>query len=458
MRILKLLDTSLLFPEPLKAPDSLETQFPPRALDSGAWVTRVGPSPTGKMHIGTLYVGLLNYMLARQSDGVSILRIEDTDRQREVDGATSFIVESLKDFGVQLDEGPDVSNREVGAYGPYFQSHRKDIYQSFAKLLVERGKAYPCFATKDELEETRERQRSSGFRTGYYGAWATWRDRNCDDVDEALKSGKPWVLRFRSPGRHENKIAFNDCVFGDRETSENDQDVVILKGDGLPTYHFAHVIDDHLMRTTHVIRGDEWLASVPLHLQLFEAFGWEEPKYAHVAPINKMDGDSRRKLSKRKDPEASVRYFAAEGYPRTPVLEYLLTLADSGFEAWRAENPTTSLFEFPITLENLQTGGGPIFDFKKLQFLSKEYIANLSAIEVFDQGLAWAQEFDGELATQLLADRDYALSALSIERGGDSARKDIRRWTDLRREIGYFFDDWFFMDRSTVASEIDFLT
>ena len=432
----KLRLSSRLFPNRRPSPADLVLRFPERALPSGAWVTRIGPSPTGKMHIGTLYVGLLNSMLAHQSKGISILRIEDTDKLREVDGATQLIVDSLQRFGIRLDEGPLPHLRERGAYGPYFQSQRKEIYQVFARQLLDSGKAYPCFSSPAELEEIREQQRLAGVRTGYYGPWAVWRDRPEQDVENALNLDQPWVLRFRSPSGQSRRTTFYDCVFGQREANANDHDIVILKSDGLPTYHFAHVVDDHLMRTTHVIRGDEWLASVPLHIQLFEAFGWKAPQYAHIAPINKIDGASRRKLSKRKDPEASVRYFQAEGYPPEPTLAYLLSLAASGFEKWYHANPSRSLYDFPIQLQNLQAGGGPIFDFEKLQFLSKEYIASLTAREVFDQGLAWAQEFDAELALQLEGNLDYVCNVLSIERGAENARKDIRKWSDLRNEIG----------------------
>lgn len=448
---------SKAFPEELVPPGEIEARYPERGLLDGALVTRVGPSPTGMMHIGTLYVGLLNSLLAHQSGGSAILRIEDTDKLREVDGASNFIAESLKSFGIDFDEGSFDTLGNLGEYGPYIQSQRKEIYHSFAKFLLESGKAYLCFATTEELEQIREKQGQSSARTGYYGEWAIWREKPAEAVADALNVGLPWVLRFRSEGKHVRKIAFTDDIFGKREMAENDHDIVILKSDGVPTYHFAHVVDDHLMRTTHVIRGDEWLASVPMHLQLFEAFGWRAPRYAHVAPINKVEGVSRRKLSKRRDPEASVRFFEEQGFPKNAILEYLLSLADSGFEQWRMDNPTTSLFEFPLSLESFQAGGGPIFDFDKLDHVSKEYVSQLTAVEVFDLGVGWATKHDTELAARLSEDPDYARAALSIERGGEQARKDIRKWSDLRSEIGYFFDDWFDLTEDKISEQLSFI-
>ena len=386
-----------------------------------------------------------------------ILRMEDTDKAREVAGATRFIIETLDRFEIKIDEGPTMKGQTAGAYGPYIQSQRRDIYRAFAKTLVEDGKAYPCFATKAELDEIRDDQAQSGARTGYYGPWAIWRNASDAAVSSALRAGLPWVLRLSSDGQHSSKIAFEDCVFGHREMSENDHDIVILKSDGVPTYHFAHVVDDHLMRTTHVIRGDEWLASVPTHLQLFEALGWEAPKYAHVAPINKVDGSSRRKLSKRKDPEASVAFFESEGYLEEATLEYLLSLADSSFEQWRENNVDEPITSFRLLLGSLQAGGGPIFDFDKLDHVSREIVSKLSAGEVFDRGLLWASKFDAEFAEYMAEDPNYSLEALSIERGGEQARKDIRKWSDLRAEVGYFYDGCFQTSADELLEQIHFL-
>ncbi|KAG1649045.1 Glutamate--tRNA ligase [Nymphon striatum] len=425
--------TPKLFPDLIPAPAELLAKFGGRRPAKNAMITRVGPSPTGMMHIGTLYVGLINAMLANQSDGTMILRLEDTDKSREVEGASEFIIQSLDRYGIKIDEGPTLSGQERGSHGPYVQSCRRKIYQSFAKHLLLQGKAYPCFSTRDELESARKEQAKLGVRTGYYGSWATWRDANDQAISNAIRARLPWVLRFRSDGDHSKKTSFEDCIFGQREMAENDQDIVILKNDGMPTYHFAHVVDDYLMGTTHVVRGEEWLASVPTHLQLFEAFDWQPPKYAHVAPINKMDGTSRRKLSKRKDPESSVLFFEQEGYPEEAVLEYLLSLADSGW-------------------------GGPIFDFDKLDHVSKEYLASLSAREVFERGLQWANRFDKEFGKTLAVDPHYTQNALSIERGTANARKDIRKWSDLRSEIGYFFESCFRPDAKAASNHLSFLS
>lgn len=448
---------SALFPNDLPSIELLESRYAKRNLANSARVTRIGPSPTGMMHLGTVYMGLLNSMLAAQSGGVSILRLEDTDKSREVQGAAQFILESLEAYGLYFDEGPTVQGTESGRYGPYVQSQRTEIYQAFAKHLVGEGRAYPCFATSAELTQIKDQQAAAGVRAGYYGDWAKWRNPPPGDVEAALGNNTPFVIRFRSDGNHRKKQMINDQIFGSREMAENDRDIVILKSDGLPTYHFAHVIDDHLMRTTHVIRGDEWLASVPLHLQLFEAFNWQPPEYAHVAPINKVEGTSRRKLSKRKDPEASVAFFEAKGYPPEAVLEYLMMLADSGFEMWRAEHPNTPLREFPLDLSAFQTGGGPIFDFDKLNFVSRELIANLDAAEVLKRGLLWSKQHDAAFYDILKANTDYATQVLGIERGGDHARKDITQWSDLRRELSFFFDDLFDLKSLDALTMIGFM-
>lgn len=454
---IKLNLSSLLFSKDLASPDCIARQYPRRHLDVAAMVTRIGPSPTGMMHIGTLYVALINSMLAHQSKGRMILRIEDTDKRREVEGASKFIVESLQKFGIEHQEGPTLAGDQKGEYGPYVQSQRRNIYQVCAKSLLDAGKAYPCFATPEQLNAIRDEQTKIGARSGYYGQWAIWRNASPASVSDALGADLPWVLRFRSNGQHSNKVAFTDSIFGHREMAENDHDIVILKSDGLPTYHFAHVVDDHLMGTTDVVRGDEWLASVPTHLQLFEAFGWRAPRYAHIAPINKVEGSSRRKLSKRKDPEASVHFFQEEGYPEEAILEYLLSLVHSGFEDWRSSNVNEPLMSFPLSLEDLQPGGGPVFDFKKLDFICKEIVASMSAEDVFVRGVEWARRFDPEFAKLLVDDPTYTQSALSIERGNEQSRKDIRKWSDLRSEIGFFFDELYQFGPDELLGQLEFL-
>lgn len=417
-------------------------------------MTRIGPSPTGMMHIGTLYVGLLNSILAKQTGGVSVLRIEDTDKKRQIDGAVDFIMRSLDRYQISFDEGPHKDGSQPNNYGPYTQSARADTYASFIKSLLEQGKAYPCFCSPAELDSIRSEQEKSSARTGYYASWANWRDKSHADVNHALDQGLPYVIRLRATGSHQRKIRFHDLVFGTREMAENDHDIVIMKADGLPTYHFAHVVDDHLMGTTHVIRGDEWLASVPTHLQLFEALTWTPPAYAHVAPINKIDGPARRKLSKRKDLEASVSFFATQGYPEEAVLEYLMSLADADFEAWRIVNPDAALDTFPLSIDKRLGGGGPLFDFDKLQFVSKNVMSRMSAEDIFTRGLAWAKTHDVALANQMMNAPDYTRAALSIERGGPNARKDIFRWADLALELVYFYDDLFDLGRDTVMDDL----
>ena len=443
------------FPAHLLPPNELEDQYPKRYLPPKAMVTRIGPSPTGMMHIGTLYVGLLNSLIAEQSNGVSILRIEDTDKKRELAGATDFILESLEQYKITFDEGMKYND---GDYGPYHQSKRRHIYHTYVNQLVNSNQAYLCFCTPGDLENIRNEQRRTGARSGYYGTWAIWRNKPQVEVDTALMAGIPYVVRFKSPGSHDQKIAFDDLVFGKRETSENDHDIVIMKSDGLPTYHFAHVVDDHLMRTTHVIRGDEWLSSVPTHLQLFSALGWQPPKYAHIVPINKIDGKARRKLSKRKDPEASVEYFSKAGYPEEAILDYLMSLANSNFEAWRSKNLDSALSEFPLALEKLQSGSGPLFDFDKLDNISRETISRFSAETVFDRLASWAREYDPNFAGMMESHSTYTTEILDIERNQLKARKDFTKWSEFKGDISYFYDDWFSLDIEVMLGELSFVS
>lgn len=446
-----------LIPDTSLSLDDLEARFPPRGLPEEAMVTRVGPSPTGFMHIGTLYVGRICAHFARQTGGVSMLRIENTDRKREVEGALDFIVKAFDQFGVAFDEGVTREGGDRGAYGPYMQSAREAIYHGVIRHLLQTGAAYPCFATAEELEAMRDQQNAKGARTGYYGQWARWRDRPEEDVREALDAGKSFVIRFRATGSHARKVRFEDELFGPRVMPENDQDIVILKADGLPTYHLAHVVDDHFMRTTHVIRGDEWLPSVPLHLQMFEALGWTPPVYAHIAPINKMDGSSRRKLSKRKDPEATVGHFEERGYPAEAVMDYLLTLADAGFEAWKLEHPETASWEFPLTMKGLRGSSGPLFDFVKLGHISRNFIARLTAGELYERVLGWADAHDADLAGLMRADPERVRAVFGIERGGDNARKDIETFSDVKPELSYFFDDRFSLTAGEALEKLPYL-
>jgi len=443
-----------LFPNELPERGELEKRYPPRELPEGAMVTRVGPSPTGFMHIGGVYAALISERLAHQTNGVFFLRIEDTDQDRKKDGSTELIVKALEMFNVPHDEGMNTDGQEKGSYGPYTQSERKDIYRSQVKLLLEKEKAYPCFCTSEEIEEINKQQEEEGVRPGYYGKWAKWRNASVDDVEKELEKGTPFVIRFRSEGDFENKIKTHDLLKGNLELSENDQDRVLLKSStGLPTYHMAHVVDDHYMGTTHVLRGDEWLSSWPLHLQLFEALGWKSPEYGHLAPIQKMEGTSKRKISKRKDPEANAMLYQETGYPPEAVVEYLLNLANSTFEDWRKENLEKDNREFTLTLERLAHSNGPLFDFVKLNNVSKEIISRMTASEIYDRGLVWAKAYNPKLAVEMEKDPDYAKSALNIEREGfPRPRKDIGTWSDLYAEIGYFFDA-IFEERKTEKEE-----
>lgn len=432
-----------IFPNTLPTVEEIEAKYKRRNLDDGAKVTRIAPSPTGFMHIGGIYTALICERVAHQSNGVFFLRIEDTDTKREVEGATELICSSLANYGIIPDEGFDATGREFGDYAPYKQSARKEIYQAYIKKMLETGLAYPCFATPEELEKIRHEQEVSGARPGYYGRWAKYRDYPIEKVEEKLASGTPFVIRFKSNGSYNNKVVIQDGLKGKINFPENDLDIVIMKSDGLPTYHFAHVIDDYLMGTTHVIRGDEWLSSLPLHIQMFKAMGFKVPKYTHIAPIQKMDGDSRRKLSKRHDPEADVRYYDSVGYPRTAVIEYLLNLANSSFEGWRRANPNASYKDFKLELNKLSPSGA-LFDFVKLNSISKEIIAKMTTDEIFKNTYDWARSNDEKLLKIMDENPDYVRAILSIERtGAKNSRKDIAKYSDVLGEITYFFDDDF---------------
>ena len=430
----------LIFPN-AKEISYYEEKYPNRNLKEVAVVTRYAPSPTGVMHIGGLYQALIAKKLSKQTDGVFFLRIEDTDQKREIENGVSEIVSSLKDFGMEADEGMLTDTEEKGNYGPYKQSLRKEIYQAYAKYLIEQGKAYPCFCTPEDVEQIRQKQESAKIRPGYYGVWAKCRNITVEEAIEKIKNGDKYIIRFKSLGREDRKIKHHDIIKGNVDFPENDQDVVIIKADGLPTYHFAHAIDDHLMHTTHVIRGDEWLSSVPLHLQLFHELGFKAPKYAHIAPIMKNDDGNKRKLSKRKDPEAAVSYYAKEGIPAEAVKEYLLNIANSSFENWRRQNKDKSIDEFELQLNKMSVSGA-LFDMVKLLDVSKIVISKMSAEEVYEKSLNWATKYDENLA-KLLENKEYALKVFGIERGNQKPRKDIAKWSDVMENIEYMYDESF---------------
>lgn len=431
----------LIFPD-AKEISYYEDKYKKRDLPEGAEVLRVAPSPTGNVHIGTIYQALVAKKLTKQTGGVFYARVEDTDQKREIEGGITQIINSLKSFDLAPDEGMINENEWNGEYGPYKQSLRKDIYQAYAKYLIEQGKAYPCFATSEELEEMRKKQEAAKVRTGYYGVWAKYRNLSLDEAAERIKAGDPYIVRFKSPGREDRKIKHKDVIKGNVEFPENDQDIIIIKSDGLPTYHFAHAIDDHLMGTTIVTRGDEWLSSVPLHLQLFQELGFRAPKYAHTPTLLKNDEGNKRKISKRKDPEAAASYYEEVGIPSLAVKEYLLNIANSSFENWRRQNPNASLDEFDFQLNKMSVSGA-LFDMVKLLDVSKIVISRYTAEEIYNETLKWANKYDKELE-ELLQDKDYALKVFGIERGNAKPRKDIAKWSDVMENIEYMYDSEFY--------------
>ena len=430
----------LLFPDVTATPEELEARFPQRNLSEGAVVTRMAPSPTGFVHLGNLVQGMISERMAHRTNGVLFLRVEDTDAKREVPGAVEVLISSLKHYNIHFDEGATIDG-DNGAYGPYRQRQRAEIYHVYAKKLVMEGKAYPCFCTEEELTAMREKQEANKETTGYYGPYALWRDRPMEDIQAQLAAGNPWVLRFRSTGSIENQFKFDDLVKGKLTITENNVDHVLLKSDGIPTYHFAHAVDDHLMRTTHVVRGDEWLSTLPFHIQLFQALGFKLPKYVHIGPLMKMDGASKRKLSKRKDPELALTYYKAEGFSTTAMREYLMTVLNSNFEDWRRANPDADMDTFPFSPKKLNPAGS-LFDYAKLIDVSKNVISRMTAEDVYRQLTEWALEFQPDFGEKLAQDPDYAKAILAIGRGGKKPRKDLATWKDARDYMGFFYDDY----------------
>ncbi len=431
----------LLFPDISATTQDYADKYPPRPLPEGARVTRFAPSPTGFMHMGNLFPAYVSKLTADATGGVFYLRIEDTDKKREVKNGVQAILEGLQAFDILPDEGAAGEESETGDYGPYRQSRRRDIYRCFAKELVKNGLAYPCFCSEEALDELRSKQEEQIVNKGYYGQWAPCRNLSFAEQEEAVRSGKTFVVRLRSPGDENHRIVFEDLIKGKIEMPENIMDIVLLKTDGLPTYHFAHAVDDHLMHTTHVIRGDEWIASVPVHIQLFKVCGFKVPKYAHVSPLMKDEEDGgRRKLSKRRDPEAAVSYFIQEGYPKQSVLEYLLTLINSNFEEWRRANRQAPLSSFPFNLKKMSASGA-LFDLVKLNDVSKNLVSQMSAAEVFEAALNWAEKYDETLFALFSKDPEYAENILSIDRGNKKPRKDIAKWSEIKDYTEYFYDE-----------------
>ncbi len=441
----------LLFGNITKTPADYEAMYPARNLGEDAVVTRFAPSPTGFLHFGGLFAAFSEYMAAKSTGGIFYLRIEDTDKKREIENGVSLIVNGLRAFGIEPDEGMMSETEEKGAYGPYIQSKRTEIYQSFAKSLVEKGLAYPCFMTEEEIARVREEQEIKKILPGIYGEFAEYRGITVEETEEKIKNGMEYVVRLRSMGSADKRISFKDAIKGNIEMPENITDVVLLKKDGTPTYHFAHTVDDHLMRTTHVVRGDEWISSVPIHLQLFRACGFRAPKYVHISPIMKEENGGKRKLSKRKDPEAAVGFYDEAGYPSGAVWEYLMTLANSNYEDWRLANKDADISEFKFSLAKMSKAGA-LFDIVKFNDVSKNYICRLNAEEVYDMTAEWAKKYNKKLYDLFIADEEYAKSILAIERGNAKPRKDIAKWEDVESYVSYFYDELWDRHREEVET------
>ena len=424
-----------IFPEITETIADLEAKYPARKLPEGAEVTRFAPSPTGFLHLGSLFTSLVAHKVAKDTKGVFYLRLEDTDTKREVEGSGDELVRQLAYFGIDPKEG--YLGHDVGEYGPYKQSDRAYIYKVCIKELMKKGRAYPCFCSAEQLEETRQIQEAMKEIPGYYGDYAICRTNTPDEAIARIEAGEPYVIRFKSMGNHNNKITFHDEVRGDISIAENDMDIVILKSDGLPTYHFAHAVDDHFMHTTTVIRGEEWISSAPIHIELFDTLGFPRPKYAHLPVIMKLDNGNKRKLSKRKDPEASVSHFIEEGFPKEALLVYLMSIANSNFEEWTAETHSYNLDEFKFSFDKMSLDG-VLFDQDKLNFFSKEIIAQMSAEEVYERVHEWA---DADFKAKLEKYKDISIAALNIERGGEKARKDYAAYKDIYPIISLFYKE-----------------
>lgn len=432
----------LLFPNIDKTIEYYEELYPERELGKKAKVTRLGPSPTGFIHLGNLYGALVDERMAHLSEGPMLLRIEDTDHKRKVEGSEELIINSLKFFGIEFDEGVTLDGEE-GSYGPYRQSDRKEIYQTAAKYLTKKGYTYPSFVTEEEMASLREEQEKEGVNTGYYGKWATDRDLTFDQIKEKIEAGEAWTLRLKSGGDPEVAMKFKDGIRGEITVRQNNLDVVLLKNNGIPTYHFAHVVDDHFMRITDVVRGEEWLSTLPIHLELFFVMGWRRPNYNHTAHLMKIeDGGKKRKLSKRKDPELSLEYYMRDGYFPEAVTEYLMTLMNSNYEEWRMKNPDKSYKEFNFKTKHMSSSGA-LFDLNKLNDISKDVLVKMSEEDIMEFMMEWSSRFNKEAHTLLTKYHDDIIKLLSIGRGGKKPRKDLMNCTQIMDFIGYYFDEDF---------------
>ena len=438
----------LIFPNLEHDVEYYEALYPERNLKEGEKVTRFAPSPTGYLHIGGFFQALIDYVLAKNSNGIFYLRNEDTDKAREVDTAVELIMKTLNQYGIVPDEY-EYEGKIVGEYGPYIQSERKEIYHAYIKRLIEIGRAYPCFCTREELNEMRQKQEERKKRTGYYGSYAKCRKLSVEEQIEKIKANTPYVIRFRSNGDFDNKIVFEDLVKGRLSLSENDIDDVIMKSDNmLPTYHFAHVVDDHLMHTTHVVRGEEWLPSVTKHIEMFKAFGFKPPKYIHTPLIIKKDGDSVRKISKRKDPEASMSYYTEKGYPEEAVIEALMTIINSNYEEWHTNNPDKTFRDFTFSPKKMSSSGA-LFDLEKLNNISRDVISKMTKEELLERSLNWANKFDEELKELIEKDKEYYMNIINIERCQKKPRKDYETYSDIKNYIWYMYDELFIKEDKT---------
>lgn len=442
----------LLFPHIHLTPADMEKRYPKRELPEGAKVTRIAPSPTGFMHLGNLYGAVTDERLAHQSGGVFYLRIEDTDQKRLVENGVETILSVFSRFGLHFDEGASLEG-DKGNYGPYHQSRRGEIYQTYVKDMVAKGIAYPCFCTEEELGVMRKTQEEKKENFGYYGAYAKCRNLTMEEIQEKLAAGIPYVIRYRSEGSIEHKVHHTDLAKGKIEVTENDQDIVILKSDGLPTYHFAHVVDDHLMGTTHVVRGEEWLATLPIHLQLFDAMGWKRPKYVHTAQLMKLEGTSKRKLSKRKDPEFALDYYFQTGVPIPAIIEYIMTLLNSNFEEWRLANPMADIDEFKFTTNKMGSSGA-LFDLDKMNDICKNVVSRMSAEQVYESVKDWAAEYDQGFHALITRDEAYTKAILSIGRGGKKPRKDFALWSEVKDYVSFFFEELFTPDYQQMPAHL----
>lgn len=453
---------NILLPNTKHNYEYYEKLYPNRNLKEGAIVTRYAPSPTGTIHIGALYSAFIARKMAKQTDGIFFLRIEDTDQKRNIEDGVNKIITDLEKFGINFDEGV-TKEEDKGAYGPYTQSQRKDIYMAYAKKLIEEDKAYPCFCTEEELKKDREKQAEAKERIGYYGKWARCRNLSIEEVIEKINNGEKYIIRLKSNGDFNKRFTFKDCIKGKVELPENDMDIPIIKSDGLPTYHFAHAIDDHLMHTTHVIRGEEWYPSIPIHTQLFVMLGFKVPKYAHISPLMIEDNGQKRKISKRKDPEMAISFYHEKGIPNEAIMLYLETLANSNFEMWLEQNKDKDPNEFILDFKKMSTGG-TLFDYDKLINISKNYISKLKAEDVYNRALKHTEKYNPSFNNILRKYKDYSINVFNIEREQKKPRKDIAYFSDIQNQMWYMYDELFtevtyewqkIKDKNTIKNILD---